>query len=134
MKKASKGYNDLTWVTTARFLLSHAQAIYEKHKLQLKKPVIAESNKGSLDIYWNSPKYDLVSKPRTMESVNGSIDIDWETPEYGLIVNIKENGKDAFYFGDVKLKDKIRGNFNPQNIEIQLVEFLYSNQKGLSNV
>jgi hypothetical protein len=94
----------MTWKTTAYFLLFYAQQVYEIHNV-------------------------LINKPRIMESVNGSIDIDWETPEYGLIVNIYENGENAFYFGDIKEKDKIRGNFNPQYIENQLIEFLYLNQK-----
>lgn len=94
--EGSKGYTEETWKNAIDFLIDYATRVYETHR-------------------------QLIDIPRVSPGPDGSIDIDWETNEYGLLINIAESGNFATYYGDSPNGQKIEGEFNVQNNNLNLL-------------
>ena len=64
---------------------------------------------------------EVIDIPKIYPSSEGSIDLDWETDQYGLLINISQFGKRATFYADNKGKQKLEGEFDPKNFNINLL-------------
>jgi len=90
------GFVDDTWKGVATFLTSYAVEIFNK-----------------------STK--VIDIPKIYPSSEGSIDLDWETDKYGLLINVSQFGQRATFYADDKAKQKVEGEFDPKNFNINLL-------------
>jgi len=92
----SIAYLEETWTNATTFLFNYAKEIYK------------DINK-------------VIDLPNIYPGPDGSIDIDWETETYGILINILPAGASATFYADDKNKQTVKGKFNPQNFNINLL-------------
>ncbi len=102
--EGSKGYKEETWKNAINFLIDYATQVYNRHK-------------------------QLIDIPKIYPGANGSIDILWETNEYRLLINITESDNYATYYGDTPNGQKIEGEFNTHNYNLNLLLITISQTK-----
>lgn len=90
------GFVEDTWKGVVTFLISYSIEVFNKFN-------------------------EVIDIPKIYPSAEGSIDLDWETDKYGLLINISQFGKIATFYADDKAKQKVEGEFDPNNFNINLL-------------
>lgn len=100
--EGAEGYDPQTWIRAVKFICNYATRIYHADKKIIIFPVV-----------YHGP--------------SGSIDLLWETDKYNLLFNFpKAPDSPANFYGDNYQRQKIEGVFDPENFQPTLMpSFVY---------